>query len=137
MLRPGCWRRGGEQVYLRLRLALLGFKRGESMAGIDALLDKARFSSSSKEQMQLWAEAQRKIATDVAAIPLYSVKYVLARNKRVDLTFEQPGNVFYDFSVATRLLRRGVIICVMRTSSRIRLRGSGRSTRASARSRCW
>ena len=78
---------------------------GESMAGIDALLDKARFSSSSKEQMQLWAEAQRKIATDVAAIPLYSVKYVLARNKRVDLTFEQTGNVFYDFSVATRLLR--------------------------------
>ena len=73
--------------------------------GIDDLLDKARFSASAKEQAQLWAEAQRKIATDVAAIPLYSVKYVLARNKRADLTFNQTGNVFYDFSSSSRLLR--------------------------------
>lgn len=78
---------------------------GESMPGIDNLLDKARFSPNAKEQMQLWAEAQRKIATDVAAIPLYSVKYALARSKRVDLTFQQTGNVFYEFAPATRLLR--------------------------------
>lgn len=78
---------------------------GDGMPSIDGLLEKARYSTSAKEQMQLWAEAQKKIAADVPAIPLYSVKYVLARSKRVDLTFEQTGDVFYEFSRTTRLLR--------------------------------
>ncbi|MCC7428192.1 MAG: polyamine ABC transporter substrate-binding protein [Alphaproteobacteria bacterium] len=78
---------------------------GNGMPGIDDLLDKARYSTDAAEQNRLWAEAQRRIATEVAALPLYSVKYALARNRRVDLTFTQKNYVFYGFSRTSRLLR--------------------------------
>ncbi len=77
---------------------------GAVIPGIDDLLDKARFSADAAEQKRLWEEAQRRIATDIAAIPLYSVKYALARTKRVDLGYEQKGTIFYRFTSKTRLV---------------------------------
>ena len=55
---------------------------------IDDLIEKARVSIDPKEQKAIWAEAQKKIIEDAAALPLCITKFVFARKTYVDLGYE-------------------------------------------------
>lgn len=77
---------------------------GEIIPGIDELAGKARFSSDPEEQNRLWAEAQRQIARDAVAIPLFNQNAARARSKRLDLQMPAGNLSFYMFSEKTRLL---------------------------------
>ena len=41
-----------------------------------------------KKQKELWAEAQKKILEDAAALPLCTTKFVFSRKTYVDLGYE-------------------------------------------------
>ena len=55
---------------------------------IDDLIEKARVEPDPKKQKELWADAQRKIIEDGAALPLCITKFVFARKANVDLGYE-------------------------------------------------
>ena len=55
---------------------------------IDDLIDKARVEVDLKKQKELWAEAQKKIMEDAAALPLCITKFVFSRKTYVDLGYE-------------------------------------------------
>jgi peptide/nickel transport system substrate-binding protein len=55
---------------------------------IDDLIEKARLEPDAKKQKALWAEAQKKIIEDAAALPLCITKFVFARKINVDLGYE-------------------------------------------------
>ena len=55
---------------------------------IDDLIDKARVEIDLKKQKELWAEAQKKISEDAAALPLCITKFVFSRKTYVDLGYE-------------------------------------------------
>ena len=55
---------------------------------IDDLIDRARGEIDPNKQKALWAEAQRKIIEDAAALPLFISKYVFSRKTYVDLGYE-------------------------------------------------
>jgi peptide/nickel transport system substrate-binding protein len=76
---------------------------GIAVKGIDELLEEARYHANADEQIKLWKEAQRRMARDVPAIPLFSLGYVLVRSQDVDLGFKQGDMPFYRFTEATRL----------------------------------
>jgi peptide/nickel transport system substrate-binding protein len=51
---------------------------------VDTLIDRARESTDTREQVRLWKEAQLKILDDAAAVPLVVSKFVFARKPSVD-----------------------------------------------------
>jgi peptide/nickel transport system substrate-binding protein len=55
---------------------------------IDDLIVKARVELDPKKQKELWAEAQKKILEDAAALPLCTTKFVFSRKVYVDLGYE-------------------------------------------------
>jgi peptide/nickel transport system substrate-binding protein len=55
---------------------------------IDDLITKARVEVDLKKQKELWAEAQKKILEDAAALPLCTTKFVFSRKTYVDLGYE-------------------------------------------------
>ena len=55
---------------------------------IDDLIDKAKVEIDVKKQKELWAEAQRKILEDAAALPLCISKFVFSRKVYVDLGYQ-------------------------------------------------
>ena len=55
---------------------------------VDELIEKARVEPDPKKQKELWADAQRKIIEDGAALPLCITKFVFARKANVDLGYE-------------------------------------------------
>jgi peptide/nickel transport system substrate-binding protein len=55
---------------------------------IDDLIEKARVEADPKKQKALWAEAQKKIIEDAAALPLCVTKFVFARKTYVNLGYE-------------------------------------------------
>lgn len=77
---------------------------GEVIPGIDKEIEAAKYELDAEKQKALWAEAQRKIMTDVVAIPLVTRKYAMARSKNLDLGFKQKSWSFYLFNEKTRLL---------------------------------
>ena len=77
---------------------------GENISGVDELLAKATYNPNAQEQISLWQEAQKKIARDVIAIPLYTQYYAMARSKALDLGHEQKSFIFYQITEATRVL---------------------------------
>lgn len=77
---------------------------GENISGVDDLLAKATYNPNGNEQISLWQEAQKKIARDVIAIPLYTQYYAMARSKALDLGHEQKSFIFYQVTEATRVL---------------------------------
>lgn len=72
---------------------------------VDAELDAARSEKDPAKQIQLWQQAQKKIMADAMAIPLFTRKYALAHNPKLDLGHEQKSYSFYTFSKDSRLLR--------------------------------
>ncbi len=78
---------------------------GEAIPGVDDLLDQARYNTDAEAQRRLWEEAQRRIATDAAAIPLYNESAVLARTRRIDLGFTVESLPFYPLTRTSRMLR--------------------------------
>ena len=57
----------------------------------DAALDVARTETDSERQLELWAEAQRRIVAAVCAIPLLETRQVWARRKSFDYGFVFDG----------------------------------------------
>jgi peptide/nickel transport system substrate-binding protein len=55
---------------------------------IDDLIEKAKVEIDPKKQKELWAEAQRKILEDAAALPFCISKFVFSRKVYVDLGYE-------------------------------------------------
>jgi peptide/nickel transport system substrate-binding protein len=55
---------------------------------IDDLIEKARLEPDSKKQKEIWAEAQKKIIEDAAAMPLCITKFVFARKAYVDMGYD-------------------------------------------------
>jgi len=55
---------------------------------IDDLIAKARVEVDPNKQKELWAEAQKKIIEDAAALPLCTTKFVFSRKVYVDLGYE-------------------------------------------------
>lgn len=76
---------------------------GDAMPGVDDLLSEAAYNPDPARQVKLWQDAQRKIAEDAVAIPMYTQKYSMARSKSIDLGFTQESFAFYRFSEKTRL----------------------------------
>jgi peptide/nickel transport system substrate-binding protein len=56
--------------------------------GLDELIEKAR-TATGAEQDKLWREAQFKLLDEGINYPMYVLKFVFARNDRVDWGFEQ------------------------------------------------
>jgi peptide/nickel transport system substrate-binding protein len=55
---------------------------------IDDLIEKAKVEVNLKKQKEIWAEAQRKILEDAAALPFCISKFVFSRKVYVDLGYE-------------------------------------------------
>ncbi|OGP87583.1 MAG: hypothetical protein A2157_13700 [Deltaproteobacteria bacterium RBG_16_47_11] len=55
---------------------------------VDDLIEKARSELDLTKQKDLWAEAQKKILEDAAALPLCTTKFVFSRKVFVDLGYE-------------------------------------------------
>jgi peptide/nickel transport system substrate-binding protein len=54
-------------------------------AGIDDLIEKARWELNSAKQNALWKEAQIKVLRDVAAVPIIRLMYNFPMKSNVDL----------------------------------------------------
>ncbi len=52
---------------------------------IDELIEKARWELDAKKQMALWKEAQIKLLSDVAVVPIIRLKYAFPQKSSVDL----------------------------------------------------
>jgi peptide/nickel transport system substrate-binding protein len=59
----------------------------------DSEIEAAGHEPDAAKQKALWAEAQRKIHDDVCAIPLFSLKQVWARSRRVALGYTLSGSL--------------------------------------------
>lgn len=60
-------------------------------AAADSEIDTARSEGDPKRQLALWAEAQRKIMTEVCSVPLYDLLQVWARKTGVDYGYKLEG----------------------------------------------
>lgn len=78
---------------------------GQIGPSIDELIEEAQFELDEGRQTELWAEAQRVIMDEIAAIPLYTRNYALARSPRLDLGFETKSRSIYEMTEDARLLR--------------------------------
>lgn len=59
----------------------------------DQEIDAARIATDPQQQLALWAEAQRKIAAAVCAVPLIETEQVWARHDDVDLGYDLKGSL--------------------------------------------
>ncbi|MBW1961031.1 MAG: polyamine ABC transporter substrate-binding protein [Deltaproteobacteria bacterium] len=57
--------------------------------GIDDLIEKARMETDPAKQEELWRQAQYKLLDEAINYPLYVLRFVFARNKKIDWGFEQ------------------------------------------------
>ncbi len=57
--------------------------------GIDTPIEQARETTDSAKQDELWKQAQLKLLDEGVNYPMYVLKFVFARNDRVDWGFEQ------------------------------------------------
>lgn len=60
-------------------------------AAADGEIDAARAEPDAARQMALWAEAQRKIMTEVCSVPLYDLLQIWVRRAGVDLGYKLEG----------------------------------------------
>jgi peptide/nickel transport system substrate-binding protein len=58
-------------------------------SGLDSLIEQARATTDSAKQVSLWQEAQFKLLAEGVNYPMYVLKFVFARNNRIDWGFEQ------------------------------------------------
>ncbi|MGL4528762.1 MAG: ABC transporter substrate-binding protein [Beijerinckiaceae bacterium] len=74
----------------------------------DKEIDEAKTTPDPARQLALWKEAQRKIMTDVCAIPLFDLRQVWARNDRLNLGYPLKGalNLAPPITEATELKAR-------------------------------
>lgn len=56
---------------------------------IDDLIEKARIETDSAKQEELWRQAQYKLLEEGINYPMYVLKFVFARNDRVNWGFKQ------------------------------------------------
>lgn len=78
---------------------------GEHGASIDQLIDDAQFEMDQSRQIELWEEAQRIIADEVAIVPLFTRSYALARSPRMDLGYVTRSWSNYVVTELARILR--------------------------------
>lgn len=78
---------------------------GHYGASIDDLIEEAQFEMNQNRQIELWEEAQRIIADEIAVVPLYTRSYALARSPRMDLGFETRSRSGYEITERARILR--------------------------------
>ncbi|MBM3522476.1 MAG: polyamine ABC transporter substrate-binding protein, partial [Alphaproteobacteria bacterium] len=60
-------------------------------AAADPEIDAARSEGDPRRQLALWAEAQRKIMTEICSVPLYDLLQVWARKSNVELGYTLEG----------------------------------------------
>lgn len=60
-------------------------------AAADKEIEQARTAPDAEGQKALWKEAQRKILTDVCAVPLFELRQVWVHNDRLDYGYELRG----------------------------------------------
>lgn len=74
----------------------------------DKEIDEARTTADPQKQIALWKEAQRKIMTDVCAVPLFELRQVWAHSDRVNFGYELKGamNLAPPITEATELKPR-------------------------------
>lgn len=77
---------------------------GQVGASIDDLIEAARIETDADEQVRLWEEAQQVIMDEIAAVPLYTRNYALARSPKLDLGFETRSRSMYQISENARIL---------------------------------
>lgn len=78
---------------------------GHYGASVDDMIDGAKFEMNADRQVELWEDAQRTIAEEIAAIPLYTRSYALARSPSLDLGFETRSRSGYEVTEEARILR--------------------------------
>jgi peptide/nickel transport system substrate-binding protein len=78
---------------------------GETLPGVDKLLDDALYELNAEKQKALWVKAQQQIMQDAIAFPLLTRYYAMAKAKTLDTGFEQKSWSFYDFRTMSRILR--------------------------------
>jgi peptide/nickel transport system substrate-binding protein len=59
----------------------------------DTEIDAARTATDPQQQLQLWADAQRKVAAAACAVPLIETEQVWAQHDDVDLGYELKGSL--------------------------------------------
>lgn len=82
---------------------------GEVTPGVDELIEAARVETDPEKQLELYAEAQRRIMEEAVAYPYMQRYTVMARQPYVDLGYEEPmSNLWahYVYNERTRLLDR-------------------------------
>lgn len=62
---------------------------------IDDLIEKARASTDSQEQADLWKEASTKILEDLPVIPVFQGRAAIARSQNVEIGYELEGNLAF------------------------------------------
>jgi peptide/nickel transport system substrate-binding protein len=78
---------------------------GETLPGVDKLLDDALYELNAEKQKALWVKAQQQIMQDAIAFPLLTRYYAMAKAKTLETGFEQKSWSFYDFRTMSRILR--------------------------------
>jgi peptide/nickel transport system substrate-binding protein len=58
------------------------------VTSIDDLIEAARYELDPERQIELWKEAQIKLLEEVASYPLYILKFVFVRTKKLDYGYE-------------------------------------------------
>lgn len=77
---------------------------GHYGASVDDLIESAQFEMDQNRQIELWEEAQRIIADEVAVVPLYTRSYALARSPKLDIGFGTLSRSAYEITEQARLL---------------------------------
>jgi peptide/nickel transport system substrate-binding protein len=78
---------------------------GHHGASVDNLIEEAQFEMDQARQIELWEEAQRIIADEIAVVPLYTRSYALARSPKMVLGFETRSRSNYEVTEKARILR--------------------------------
>ena len=59
----------------------------------DAEIDGARVATDKAKQLELWAEAQKKIVAQVCAVPMFETLLVFARHDKLDYGYKLEGSM--------------------------------------------
>ena len=70
--------------------------------GIDKFADDARFEMNFEKQRQLYAEAQIQMLKDLPALAVRNARYVLGRQKYIDLGYKPMHSMIYHYHITEK-----------------------------------
>ncbi len=110
-----CWRPNADvfltRFYHSASIVVTGSKPDTNFShytGIDWLIEAARTELNPTIQAMLWKTAQLKLLEDVASYPLYILKFVFARNSKVDYGYKLKSTLalYPQINELTRILKK-------------------------------